>query len=684
MLRSLLLGFAFATVSVAADPAKDAYGDALPAGAIARLGTERLRNLDFYAGMQLMPDGKSLVAMVRSVNTMFDTTSGLPTGKVPVAQGGFSQAIHALSADGKTAATVKYDGVDVWDFATGKKFVEIKHKLYGSEFTVALSADGKRLALGGQADEKMKEKGVDAVVWDLESKKGIASVKVAQNQRAFVTISADGKTLATWGNHAEPNQAYDKYDPATDPNRLVQIWDAATGKEQTAARVNGSIASVAIAPEGNTLAASAGNGEIHLWDAKTGKERLDIIGRSRIGKSLTFSPDGKTLAASSDEGAIQLFDAATGKSKGVTPCPFASDYVQLRGVRFTAPDRAVALATTGASVVAWELPSGKRLSPAGGHTEPVFSVSFADDGKEILSSTASGAILRWDRTGKELGAFALKIPGGSSIISRPSGVAFVPGEQIVAASMGSEYCVYDMPAGIQRCALPAEGSYSGKVHFNAPRDRAVLVIPPGYSKDKPKPYRIAAFDLAAGLKKETVNLPPGDLLASALTPDGKTLIAVRRVVAEKGAPDTVLNAIEVTTGKSQADEPIKLGFGSVQITVASDGKSFLLLKGDGNKGVYETATLKSEREIKEGAHDNAAIPPLFSPDGKRVAIAFGGPYGGGTPSIGVYEWATGNILYTLVGHSQAITCMAFSKDGKTLASGSTDTTVLLWDLTKKD
>ena len=239
MLRTLLALTAAVAAASAADPGKDAYGDPLPRGAVARLGTERLRNLDFYAGMQLMPDGKTLTAMARSVNTVFDVATGLPTGKVAVAQGSFSQAAHALSADGKTAVTVKYDGVDVWDSATGRKLHEIKRLLYGNEGTVALSADGKLLALGGQVEDKAKEKGVVAVVWNVELKMEIAAVKVAQNARAFVALSADGKTLVTWGNHAEPNQPFDKYDPAADPNRLVQIWDVAGAKEQASVRVGG-------------------------------------------------------------------------------------------------------------------------------------------------------------------------------------------------------------------------------------------------------------------------------------------------------------------------------------------------------------------------------------------------------------------------------------------------------------
>lgn len=43
---------------------------------------------------------------------------------------------------------------------------------------------------------------------------------------------------------------------------------------------------------------------------------------------------------------------------------------------------------------------------------------------------------------------------------------------------------------------------------------------------------------------------------------------------------------------------------------------------------------------------------------------------------------SGDVVHKFSGHTRAITAMAFSKDGKTLATGSADSTILLRDLTK--
>ena len=74
-------------------------------------------------------------------------------------------------------------------------------------------------------------------------------------------------------------------------------------------------------------------------------------------------------------------------------------------------------------------------------------------------------------------------------------------------------------------------------------------------------------------------------------------------------------------------------------------------------------------------HSNQVLSVSFSPDGKTLAS------GSGDKTIKLWDITTGKEIRTLQGHSSSVASVSFSPDGKTLASGSYNNIIKLWDIT---
>jgi WD40 repeat protein len=67
------------------------------------------------------------------------------------------------------------------------------------------------------------------------------------------------------------------------------------------------VVSVALSPDGSTLAAADSDGTVSLWDLATGQATATLFGHTEHVWSVAFSPDGHTLAAGSMDGTVRLW-----------------------------------------------------------------------------------------------------------------------------------------------------------------------------------------------------------------------------------------------------------------------------------------------------------------------------------------------------------------------------------------
>ena len=389
--------------------------EALPAGATARFGGGVFR---FSPSITpLAPDFKTfLVSTNQGGVNRFDVA----TGRALDAGTGSPGGMILVSGDGKHFIGLRTGQLTIRELESGKDVATLEPiQGFSTTFasnvpTASLSHDGRRVAQGGQSNNSFGM----ALVFDVEKKEIIFRAPMQYGGAGIPLLSPDGRHLAT-RRYQRIVPVGGKDDP--DAGGSVQVWDVDAGGELFTAKVTGGgqvVNGMAFAPDGKTLAISCGEGPIDLWEVPGGKHRLTILGRTRQGMRLAFSADGKTLAALSGEGVIQRWDTTNGKLIDSTEWPAEVPMMYPQGLAFADGGRVVAWGASGPMPVVWEAPSGKVLSPLPEHTGAIRAIAFAAGGKELISASQDGRIIRWE-VGDGEAARADRAQDGSHGTARP-------------------------------------------------------------------------------------------------------------------------------------------------------------------------------------------------------------------------------------------------------------------------
>jgi WD40 repeat protein/serine/threonine protein kinase len=457
----------------------------------------------------------------------------------------------------------------------------------------------------------------------------------------------------------------------------ARIWDA---KKQVLDKVlpseGGAIWSVGFSADGNILLTAGNQREVELWDWRSGVKLF-----TAPGQLAALSHRGSLVAEANSSamyweaaGSVAVWDWKSGRKIRELATPG-------RAVAFSADDSELAVAGAKQGVFLYDIASGALLRELS-TTNAVWSLMFSPSGSHLLAAGWCDRAFDWDLRGKA---------PPESITNSYGNVwcaAFSPdGTQIATANSDRTVRIWDATTLQQQAELRGHGSEvwcvafspDGKMLASGGKDQAVLL----WSAKKPD---------------RADSIPNDHNVRPIFSRDGSQIF----VTDPKSGDDECWNTETRTRLKSvRAEEiprPLTIdGDGMIRVSGGNDKGSVNVWQGprppvrcaaldtqrrhvavaiesENWAHLYDVA---SHRDTRLLGHKDFVSGVAFSPDGKTLAT------GSMDGRIKLWDCETGLESGELPGHLQETTDVAFSPDGRTLASLGQRESIRLWHVATK-
>jgi WD40 repeat protein/tetratricopeptide (TPR) repeat protein len=583
----------------------------------------------------------------------------------------------ALSPDGRFVVTGGEDKVArVWDVEADRQVGELPHG--GAISRLEFSPDGRRLVTACEDGT--------ARVWEVDGGRLVGSLAHGGAVR-WAAFSPDGKRVVT-----------------ASQDKTARVWRA-TGEVTPVILVHReAVMCACFSPDGAQVATGSKDKTARVWESATGKMIHSLANEGAV-HHVSFSPDGTHLLTADDgvapEGKVIsrsaiVWDAKTGlqlyhfsdTSGVVTDATFSPDgklvgittTAQARvqnlqggvvlpllvghkgsvaGAGFSPDGRWLATAGDDATARVWEVRSGRELTLPMVHNGPVLLATFSRDGRFVLTASRDGSARLWEVVRPAAERLAISHDGPVSMAT------FSPDGRMLLTAADRSARLWDAETGK---ALVPPLSHSQPLSYAAFSPDGKRVLTAGADAVA------RLWDSSTGEPQATVD-HGGAISCAAFSPDG------RRVVT--GGDHRKALVWDADGGKPLLDPlehpgPVnKIAFspdGRVLVTACTflhqDECNTLTLRG-------QTRTWDAERGAPLGnplGHDSKVLALAFSPDGRQLATACDD----GTARV----WdLAGAPIIPAMRHDGPVTAIGFSPDGKRVVTGSEDGTARVWDAT---
>ncbi len=448
-------------------------------------------------------------------------------------------------------------------------------------------------------------------------------------------------------------------------------WQRLAQQNRRTLAMGDTIHDFALSPDGLQLVVVGQKKPMRLLDAVSGEMKWEFTGSllKTIGeiRGVAISPDGKQIVTGSADGMVRLWNATT----GAVIRTFQGHHGQVVSVAFHPAGHEIASGGADATVILWDLQSGKQKLTFREQSGRVATLAYHPTGNSIASAGQDSLVRVWDpQSGKSLFSCDART-------QRVHRVRFSPnGKFLAATGLSGTTHLWDSLSGKEIHSFPKVDRFTYGIAFS-PDSLRLLDTSPA------KGIRI--FDVSSGeLIEELHGGHTENTKAIAFFPDGKSLVTA--------GDDETLRWWDRAEYSTKILAGHKLGITS--LAASSDGRWFA--SGAGGRILPPTAfpgplgeiliwdapteTLKHHLTGQPGEVTRVA----FCPQSGRLASA-GGRWDDQikrftTGLVQFWDPATGNKLLSLEGHTDCVTCLSFSPDGKNLVTGGMDGQVILWDV----
>ncbi|KAF9230838.1 hypothetical protein BU15DRAFT_83124 [Melanogaster broomeanus] len=635
--------------------------------------------------VEYSPDGKTLLSSSDdgTIRLWDPATGDLVAGPLRRHYGGWVVATY--SPDGDCFVSAGKDGsIRLWDATTWDVILPLMTEVDQLDYEitgpfrghtspvrgVAYFPDGMRVASVSE-DKSIR-------IWDVQT--GVLVKELAESGHVLsLSISCDRKRLVSGAF------------------RSITVWDCITWQValHVPERHSGWVYSVAFSPDTSLIATAGDRGDVFIWNSHTGEHVRTMSGHDPTMEvwTVTFSPDGQRIASGSQDHTIRIWDVHNAEAIA-GPLEGHSDAIKC--VAFSPDGKTIASVSVDATLRVWDIELGNlRLAPIQ-HNSTIRAVSYSPDGKTICTACDDSTISLWHATTGELILDPLR--GHRKVVSS---IVFSPdGKRILTGSWDQTLKLWDSSTG-EMIKFSESILTEQDGNLNALLDLPALPLPsrtpragladgitdqlgfPETSRPVPTAEQSPIRGPLAGLWSRLRTLPHRNSVNIRLpvTPIYPTPALLRILAA--GPPEGLEDrlraaAIPITFDDEEYNMP-------TPATLASPLNTLWCAFGPSPRFVcdhlaYLVSTASRPMNVPnedEPVAFEGYTRPIFavaySPNGKQIAT------GSVDGLITIWDSKKGNILLQLQGHTKIVYAVSFSRNGSRLVSGSKDHTLCIWD-----